>query len=64
MMLCTANDIKDEGAAMMGELLKTNETLTMLYLGGNETRMNKWMDVLNIKNISNQETILKMKDQE
>ena len=41
------NDIGDEGAKMIGELLKTNTTLTELYLYSDEIEV-KWKQRIEI----------------
>ena len=46
-IIWTDNNIGDEGARMISESLKTNTTLTTLYLGGDEkwSKM-KWIIII------------------
>ena len=45
----TVNNIGDEGAIMISELLKTNTTLTELYLSCDEIEVNENKEMYNTK---------------
>ena len=46
----TGNEIRDEGAKAMSEMLKVNTTLTELGLGGEEERKEKEKEIERRKN--------------